>query len=739
VTRRLALAACLAIAAGSEGPSARQQAGQRDRPAVVSTATAILVDVVVRDRNGRPVTNLDASDFALAEDGVPHHIDSFSRVSRGGIGVSVAWRAPGTTVVNPTGAATTAAPADPANATTDVTGEAGVTAIVFDQLTPESLRLAQKATLEYVPMNGTSAVRVGVFATDPGIRVLQGFTHDRTLVRRAVANVLPSGVSAGEQKAERTDQLMERRRELHSQGDPTAGGATASTATLAQNAAALGLRENELRMIQTELNMIRASDHLDREHRGYDTTFALLTVVRSLSSYPGRKTIVFFSEGLPASPVLSAKLDTIIDAANRANVTAYAIDAHGLRSKSSAIAMKKEMEAFVEERFRQLATGADRTEQPLSMDFERVEDTLRLDSKTGLARLAGDTGGFLVEQSNDLSAAFRRIDEDTQFHYLLTYSPLNTAFDGRFRTIQVKVRRPGLQVFARKGYRVLRRPGMADALDDETAAAAMLDRSPLPNAFAIHAATFSFPDPARPGLMPVLVQVATDRLRLEPDARRATYTGDATIVVRIRDGQGREVQKTSQQYVLSGDLKDVDAARRGEILFYRELDVAPGIYTAESIVFDALAGTASARIATVTVPAVEGSGLAMSSLVLVRRVEELSDAPTRKDGTAPLYVGNRLLYPNIGEPISRSATQELPFYFVLYGDVAGIKVHAQLLRGGVTLADAPVDVPASTGRRVQHVGRLPISRLPAGTYELRLRVNDGRHEQARAVFFTLVE
>src|SRR5207244_5268253 len=86
--------------------------------------------------------------------------------------------------------------------------------------------------------------------------------------------------------------------------------------------------------------------------------------------------------------------------------------------------MRKAIEAFGEDRLSQAATGTDRTEQPLTMAFERVEDTLKLDSRTGLARLAEDTGGFLVEQSNDLSSAFRRIDEDNQFRYLLTYSPM---------------------------------------------------------------------------------------------------------------------------------------------------------------------------------------------------------------------------------------------------------------------------------------------------------------------------
>src|SRR5439155_2465511 len=249
-----------------------------------------------------------------------------------------------------------------------------------------SLRLAQKATHDYVPMHGDSTTRVGVFATDPGIRVLQRYTTDWTMVRQAVTQVVPSGTSVEEEKVERTDELMARRRELAGETQSAAAGVVAGVgAALARNASELGERENELRMIQTELNMIRSFDDSDREHRGYDTSLALLAVVQSLSYFPGRKTIVFFSEGLPVSPVLSARLDYVIDAANRANVTAYAVDAKGLRAKSTLANTRKAMEAFGEDRLSQVATGTDRTEQPLTMAFERVEDTLKLDSRTGLA------------------------------------------------------------------------------------------------------------------------------------------------------------------------------------------------------------------------------------------------------------------------------------------------------------------------------------------------------------------
>ena len=201
-------------------------------------------------------------------------------------------------------------------------------------------------------------------------------------------------------------------------------------------------------MIQQELNLIRSFEQIDRDYKGYDVSQGLKAVVESLAPFPGRKTIVFFSEGLPVSPALSARLDFLIEAANRANVTAYAVDANGLRAKSTTNNLRKEIDVFSEERMIQNATGVVRTEQPLTMSFERVEDMLQLDSRAGLARLSADTGGFLIEGSNDLGAAFRRIDEDSQFHYLLTYSPKNAAFDGKFRAIQVTrsaSRRAGLR------------------------------------------------------------------------------------------------------------------------------------------------------------------------------------------------------------------------------------------------------------------------------------------------------
>ena len=723
------LAATMLPGPVSSQTSDRQAAAQP----YASAATAILVDVVVRDRKGRPITDLSLEDFALAEDGVPQKLDTFSRVSRGaGIGLGVAWRTPETISV------ARADSAPPIPEPSDSSAEGGTTALVFDRLTADSLRLAQRAVLAYVPMSGDSGVRLGVFATDPGVRVLQTYTTERALVRQAVASLAPSGNAGEEQQQKRLDDLMARRRQLDDQTRiAVASASNISGASLAAAGAEIGERENERRLVQTELNMLRSFETLDRDYRGYDTSRILLSVIQSLAHLPGRKTIVFFSEGLPVSPALTARLDTVIEAANRAQVTAYAVDAHGLRTHSASENMFKEMQAFVEERTSQLTSGTDRTDQPLSMGFERVEDTFKLDSRTGLARLAEDTGGFLVEGSNDLTSAFQRIDEDRQFHYLLTYAPRNANFDGKFRRIAVKVRRPDTRIFARRGYRAIRNPAPVDADGYERPAIALLDRKPLPNAFAVHAAGFSFPDPARPGLTPLLVRVKTDVLRFVIDPQTSRYAGQLTIVVRLRDASGREVQKVSQQYLLAGEAKDVEAARNGEILFYREPDLPPGLYTMESIAFDALADAGSARIATLSVPPA-GGGLSLSSLIVVNRVEETEGVPSAAPpGSAPLYVGRQLVYPNVGEPIRRTAATDLLFYFAAYGTIPDGGVHAQLLRNGAVVAEAPVAVPAAAASRVQHLGRLPIGALPSGTYELRIFVRSEAGEISRTAFFTL--
>src|SRR4029450_10562796 len=203
----------VAVTAVALGWSAEQLVAQTsasaDKQAFTSATTAILVDVVVRDhRGGAPVTDLTSDDFAVFEDGVAQKIDSFSRVTRGGgIGVGIRWKTPGTARV--------VGGAEPAGGSAAGRArEEGATALVFDLLSEDALHLAQRAMLKYVPMNGDSDIRVAVFATEPHVSLLQPFTTNRAEIRKAVAGLVPAGTAAGDQKAERRQDVVDRRREL---------------------------------------------------------------------------------------------------------------------------------------------------------------------------------------------------------------------------------------------------------------------------------------------------------------------------------------------------------------------------------------------------------------------------------------------------------------------------------------------------------------------------------------------
>jgi VWFA-related protein len=726
--RGISATAVLITALALEGPvnGQGQPVQQPQSQSYSAGATAVLVDVVVRTKQGQPLQGLTANDFEVFEDGVRQKIGSFSVVERaGGIGIRVGRRV---SAPPPAGNATPSSPESSPSAASD----RPAVAIVFDALKPDALELAQRAATAYLPMNGDTDAYVAVFAADPGLRVLQPYTDDVVLARRAVHNLTAAPTTQQQIEAERRQTLNNRLNALDALGigrdtavfspDPGAN---------ATNAAAIV----EQLMTELELSMLRSSESLDRDQRGFATANALLTVIQSLSVLPGRKTLVYLSEGLPASPAMQARLTSIVSTANRSNVSVYTIDAAGLRAQSTLSETRREMEEAGKERLRQTNVSRDPAE-PMTRMVEHAEDLLRLDPQGGLAQLAEDTGGFLIRDTNDLSSAFRRIDEDNRFHYVLTYSPTNPEFDGKFRTIQVKVHRDGAQVFSRKGYIAVRRPA-SGVLGYESAALAALDHGKPPNDFPIGASGYVFPDPKGSAAVPVVVHLKTGNLRFTVDEDKGTYTGEAVVVVRIRNAAGKTVQTLSQQYFLSGASKDVATAREGDILFYRQPDLAPGVYSLETIVQDVLAQRASARLSTLTVPVITPAHVPVSTLVVVQRTERIGSSERRSN--LPFYYGDMLLYPNPGNPFRMGHDAELMFYFSFYTGI-GERPEAtlEILHSGESLASVPVEMPALAAQgRVQHVGKLPIDKFPVGTYELRLRLRSGTTEETRNTFFTI--
>jgi VWFA-related protein len=718
----VALITALSIVAGD---AQQQQPLPRADKTLTEGVTAVLVDVVVRDRRGQPVRDLALSDFQVTEDGVLQTIGSFTSV------ISGAASAPATPPAAAAGAAGPPVPA--AGSSPPVDSGPAVTALVFDRLTPEARRLAVQAAQAYLGTKEEAPTYIGIFGIDLALTPYAPFTRNGRVLRQALSGMAgraSASFNSQEQRQQKTsaDQLAASATQAAA-GAAAAGGPAAS--------AAMGTAPAAAQLAQMQSNMIQDFDLMERDQQGYSTTNGLFAIINTLRRLPGRKSLVLFSEGLSIPPAVLRLFQGVIDAANRANVSIYTMDAAGLRAESA--------QAQIRDQVNQAAgggtgiLGSSGGGEPLTKALEMNEGVLRQDPHNALGELAQETGGLLFENTNNLRQGFDRIESDLRNYYLLGYTPANESYDGRFRTIEVKVKRPGVTVAARKGYYAVRDTGGMPVNPWEAPALGALERKPVPNAFPVRAGALLFPERDRLGLVPIVVDLKTAPLTFEPSADGKTYTSDFAVLVRFLDGQNQVTRKVSQHYEIKGPLAGLERAKQGEVLFYREPELPPGVYTMETVVYDAPSGKSSVRFSTVEVPKDTVENLRMSSLVIVKRGEKVPEKDRRADN--PLLVNDVILYPNMGEPVSKG-TKEVGFYFSAYPIKGGPAPESaiELLQDGKSVAHVPMPLGAAEASgRIQQVGRLPLDQIAPGTYELRAIVKQGTQQIFRSTMLRIVE
>ena len=699
---------------------AQQLPAQRADGTVKSGVTAVLVDVVIRNKHGMPVRDLQRSEVEIVEDGASQTIDSFTPVFEAEVpSTTTPTPAPGPAAAG-VGTGLTAADADAA--TLSAAKLTPITALVFDRLSPEGRRLAVKAARAYVTEREPLPSMMGVFGIDLAFTPYAPFTKDRETLEKALDTI--------ETRASTTfgaDREQKRRVEYNvaatqEQADAAASGGGANQSVGSSGAAA--------QLAQMEANMMAGFEALERDEQGYASVNGLFAIIGAMRQLPGRKSIVLFSEGMAIPPAVHRLFLGVIDAANRANVSIYTMDAAGLRTESEQAKIRDQVSQAGKRGLTSYASSPRREgsgNEPLTKALELNEDVLRQDPHTGLGELAQGTGGLIFENTNNLRAGFDRVESDLRNYYLIGYTPTNSTYDGTFRKIEVKVKRPGLTVAARKGYFALRDTGGAPVNTWEAPALAALDRRPVPNAFPYRAGALHFPSKEQPGLVPVVVDLKTAPLSFPTTEDQKGFKSDFAVVVRFVDAQNKVVRKLGQHYEMSAALDTLDLAKNSEVIFYREPELPPGVYTMETIVYDAPTAKASVRYATVEVPKVDPAKVRVSSLVIVKRGEKVGpDEP--KSG--PLFVNDVLLYPNLGEDISK-ANKEVGFFFTVYPGTAETKPEAvlELIENGRPLAQLPLPLDAADASgQIQQVGRLPLAAIPAGTYELRVIVKQGAQQ-----------
>ena len=706
---------CLAAAVASS--EARQQAPRR-AGVTHEGVRAVLVDIVVRDKRGQPVRDLSPSDFELTEDGVPQTIGSFTPVFEG------AGLRESTAAVAPSGGA--AAPAGPA-----VNAGPIVTALVFDRLSPEARRLAIQAAKGYLGTQTETPSYIGIFGVDLALTPYAPFTRNARVLRQALDKMSSRGSSSFN-----SSEQQQQKANADQQATTAGQAADSAIAAAAGGGSSVGTAAGDALLGQMQSNIIQGFELMERDQQGYSTTNGLFAIVNAMKALPGRKSLILFSEGLAIPPAVQRLFLGVVAAANRANVSIYAMDAAGLRAESEQGKIRDQVNRAAGGGGGVLshATG----DAPLSKAMEKNEDVLRQDPHSGLGTLAQDTGGLLFDSTNNLRQGFDRVETDLRNYYLVGYTPINDLYDGRFRTIDVKVKRPGVTVAARKGYFALRDAGAGAINAWEAPALGELERKPVPNAFPVRAAALLFPERDRPGLVPVVVDVRTAPLSFQPAADGTTYSSDFAVLVRFLDVNNKVARQVSQHYEVNGPIGDIARAKQGEVIFYREPELPPGVYTMETVVYDAPSGKSSVRLSTVEVPAERPDALRMSSLLLVKRGEKV--AANDRRAANPLIVKDLLLSPNLGDPISK-ATKQLGFYFTVYPSKGPApEATLQLLLNGAPIAQVPVPLEAvDASGRIQQLGRLPLDQIAPGLYELRVVVKQGAAVMSRSTMASIID
>jgi VWFA-related protein len=387
-----ATVACLLLWCGA----ASAQSAPRDPNTFRTGIEAIEVDVRVVDSAGNPLRGLTKDDFELYEDGVRQDVRTFTAVD-----VPLAPLARTTAL-------------EPDVQTNRRPFEGRLYVLVLDDLHTHPLQSnrVKRAVRRFLDEHMASNDRVAIVTTSGRVESSQELTSSRSALLAALDRF--QGRKLRSSTLERIDQYYMNRdvRERRNDGRPE-----------------------------------RVDDPLTQE-RGYNARLALDTltnVARWLGNVSARrKALLFVSEGIDydihdvfenkeASTIVASTREAI-SAATRGNVTIYGVDPRGLTLGDEAI----ELASLPEDTSLNLGTTSMQREIQLSQDSLRT--------------LADETGGFAIVNANDLSGGFERIVRENTHYYLLGYQPSNPKRDGRFRRLEVRVKRADARVLARRGY-----------------------------------------------------------------------------------------------------------------------------------------------------------------------------------------------------------------------------------------------------------------------------------------------
>ena len=674
----------------------------QEKTAIQTSGEEVLVDVVVRDRKGHAVTNLDQGSFTVLDNGAPRQISSF-RLVKGAEAVSAA--ANGTTTQK----------LDPIRQIRLVT-------VIFDRLDQGERAATRRAALGIVNAGLAPNVYMAVFTLGNELQAVQAFTNKRELLAQAVEK------ATGRPSSQFTSDNDQLRAQLELALGPNQSGSQDLVSRLGQMPEGF-----DAIFARSMVEMISFGERSEMAYAGRSTIWALLAAVRGQSQLPGRKALIYFSEGFAIPQGAEEEFQAVISSANRNNLSFYPIDAHGLASTRLNAKATEGLSAATASSAQSGSLGSvgglaelmqPKTEIALSADS--AINANRMNTQDTLAILADQTGGFLTANTNDFEAPLHRVMEEIDTYYEISYLPHIDKYDGKFRRIEVKVDNRELAVHSRAGYFALP-PDMLRTTGLNSYEVPLLRAlsDGLPNrGLAFESGGMHFRGEGRLETCGVVIDMPLSNLTLREKSDKRMAGGLAYLAL-VRDVKGAVVKKLQGEMPVELASDQVLSFRQSRFTDVDYFDVAPGYYTIEVAVLDRESAQAGVRRSALFVPK-QGEGLAMSSVALIRKWRPKEPDAASDD---PFVFGDKAVTPSLLPKINKSVSTSLPFYMIIYPSkrsAARPELSIEFNRDGKVqrVAAIAMDAPDSQGR-IQYVANAPIEQFDAGNYAVRFLVRQG--------------
>ena len=651
----------------------------QDPPVEKVKSSEVLLDLVVRDKKGKFLEDLRQNEIEVIENGTTQPISSFRLVA-----------------------------ADPAN-------PPGLVTIVFDRIDQQRAQTTRRSAVDFIDTSLPPNVKTRVMVAGTKLFLVENFTTDKAALKRAVDRAMSPSVKS---LAERSDQL---RKEL-----------TASPAA-------------EEKLARMSVDTLDQANRFITESGSSSPVISLLHVARAQRSMPGRKLVLYVSNGLYLPPGLNDVLRTTISEANRAGVTFYAIDARMILASVGTVSSRLESAAVVDATRRPetsiYSSGAytdpgtfRRADDNATTNLNTMEVMSRrteMNKQSALTDLTENTGGLVITAQNDFNGALKRVAADLNTYYVVSYQPTNEEYDGKFRAISVKLARPGATAQTRSGYFAVPPNSGKPVMAYETPMLATLGSSTLPRDFSMSARALQFESRSNERRVVLTVQTALSNFIREQAPEQAhdkqVYPINLSMMAVLKDASGEIVQKFSENHPLDLPVSQLDDVRKLNVTMTRDVWVAPGRYTLESVAMDGIRNRLSAGRQVLNVTVAE-QALSTGSLYLIRQVETIPETadPAEKERLQndPLVIAGRRVIPELADQLSVEGRSDLSFNLPIFAaDPNRLKLKLELLYEGKSIATTTPTLPPPDARgRINFTASIPAKGLVDGNYELQATV-----------------